>query len=85
MDATQPTARQIAYAKSLGIWFPSLLTRSQLSSEMDAVLGRNYNSGRFVKQRRPRIRFGLIAGNLIKRLFFFAAVGAWAVAKKVAR
>ena len=45
-----PSDRQVAYAKDLGIKVRSGMTRDELGEQMDAVLGRSFKTGRFVKQ-----------------------------------
>lgn len=46
----KPSDRQVAYAKDLGIKVRTGVSRDELSAQMDAVIGRSYKTGRFVKQ-----------------------------------
>jgi len=53
MNDLMPSDRQVAYARDLGVVVVPGMTRDELSAQMDAVIGRSYKTGRFVKQADP--------------------------------
>jgi len=55
VSGVAPSDRQVAYARDLGVIVVPGMTRDELSSQMDAVIGRSYKTGRFVKQAPAQV------------------------------
>ena len=53
VSGAMPSDRQVAYARDLGVFVVPGMTRDELSTQMDAVIGRSYKTGRFVAQADP--------------------------------
>lgn len=55
MTAAKPSDRQIKYAEILGIQVRKGISRDELTAQMDAVIGRSFKTGKFVKQVDPSV------------------------------
>jgi hypothetical protein len=53
VSGAMPSDRQVAYARDLGVFVVPGMTRDELSTQMDAMIGRSYKTGRFVAQAAP--------------------------------